>query len=164
MSKEIRLEIRKLEKEILSRDKELNTLKSEKMKLGKEVKDDQATVHKLETRNKALGISIVEKPKPQIKFVENKKDLGSRTSSPKFQVRSPYSPGRMSAKSVTSVSSRRRRKKQEEEEKRNKLMTDVEKNLVSGEAVLLLDALKSVGKSGQGVASKLIELNRQQFK
>ena len=105
-------------------------------------------------------------PKPTISFAEPKAS-GSMASSPRLRVRSPMSPnspGLVSLKSMTSVSTRRRRKRNEEEEKRTKMMSDVERNLVTGETATLLDTLKSFGKSGQGVATKLIELNRQQFK
>ena len=63
-----------------------------------------------------------------------------------------------------SVVSARKKKPSEEELKKLKLVEDVQTSLNTGEPARLLTDLRGFGKPTQGLASKLIEMNRGQFK
>lgn len=158
--KEITREIRKVEVEITQRDKELRTKEQAKTKLQKELENSKKELESAVKRNKTLGKSTnLNPPKPPkvtIKFEEPQASPSRLSKS----LKTPMSPGR------ASTSSRRRKAKKpaDEEEKRVRVIRDVEKTLQIGETAALFDALKAFGLAGQGVASKLVELNRAQFK
>lgn len=175
-SENVRSELRRLEHEITVRSEEIRAHQKRKITLTQQLAQSNAQLAELRRTSK---------PRPILKIAAGRSGLVERMAiallkkaagldiSPRFSLSpkqsgdsprfSQNSPGKSGVTPSSSSSKRKRQKDSEEESKRMKIIQDVEKTLSSGNAATLPAALKTVGRPGQGLASKLLELNRAQM-
>ena len=165
---DIRSEMRRLEQDITSRSDEIAAKELKKQQLAQEA---EALKRTLEGLGKTVTPKSILKSPTRARANVTGMTSFSRVSISPQQV-SNASP-RLSAPSASSpnkskVSSASGKRKtpvvSEEETKRSQLIHSVEQTVNKGKVANLPEALKTVGKPGQGVASKIIELNRTPVK
>ena len=179
---DVRSEIRRIEQEITVRTEEIKIKEHRRVQLQAEVQQKR---QEIEEFNKASPRrSIMKSPNRQgspkgqratVVLPGNEfslTPLPANNASPAVSVYSAISAARSAAspksqksyrsKASTSFSKRRRIRMTEEEKKRTQMIQDVEKSVHTGEISAIAQIVKSFGKPEQGLAAKLIEINRTQ--
>lgn len=162
-SEEVRTELRRLECEITLRTDEVKQKERNKMRLNCELQAAKDTYEELKKRAPAKSNlkSTNHKNAASPKFSLSPQSVSPRPSgSPKASIKSPFSPAKSGLSALSSPSRRKKTRVSEEETKRRETLKQVKKVVAAGNSAKLVELLRYFGKPGQGLATKIIELNR----